>query len=314
MEIVETRAEGRPPVLAVVPHFGSPAGSRRAAAAFAASRGVDLTVLLVDNRGDLEAEGWPPGVELVRPGRNLGFCAAVNLALATARERGVPYLLLANDDTLPEPDCVAALVDALEADESLAGAGPLLVSGGRVWSAGSRFRPGPNLVAHRFAGEDPARVPLRPLAADFLAGALALYRTEVLAEVGGLREEYFMYYEDADLGRRLRALGRRAVVVPWARAEHHGTAASGGGASPLRKYLMGLNEVRFLRAHGSPLEWAAFLFFDVLLWPVAWLAFAASPKRRRAHEAKGRGLVAGLCGRRAGPEAAAALVPPGGAG
>ena len=65
--------------------------------------------------------------------------------------------------------------------------------------------------------------------------------------------------------------------------------------SPLRKFLMACNAVRHLRARGTAKAWAAWLVFDVLLWP---LAFLAGPK---AAWAKLRGTVAGLRGHRAGP-------------
>ena len=52
------------------------------------------------------------------------------------------------------------------------------------------------------------------------------------------------------------------------------------------------NTVRFLRAHGTPRLWAAFWFWDVLLYPLSFLSGTSV----RSALAKGRGLLRGLRG------------------
>ncbi len=309
-EVRERESRERPVILAVLPHFGSGERSLEAARALRASRGVDCRVFLVDNDGGLPEEGLPEGVVVDRPGRNLGFCEAVNRGLREAAAGGIPYLCLANDDALPDPDCLRALATALEGDEDLAGVGPLLTceGGTRIWSAGAFFRFGPNLVRHALAGRPIEEAPGRPLSVGYLPGALALYRRSDLESLGGLDEGYFMYYEDADLGRRLRARGRGLVLLPWARAAHEGSLASGGGASPLRKYLMGVNVWRFLRRQGRPADWLAFLCCDLLPWLPALPLFLADGRRLRAHLSKGRGLVRGFFGGGVGPEDVARIL------
>ena len=58
--------------------------------------------------------------------------------------------------------------------------------------------------------------------------------------------------------------------------------------------MTALNSVRYLKAHGTPRQWGAFLLFDCLLWPLTWL----SGTGLKATIAKGRGILAGLVGRR----------------
>jgi GT2 family glycosyltransferase len=55
---------------------------------------------------------------------------------------------------------------------------------------------------------------------DWLSGACVLARRDALAEVGGFDERYFLYWEDADLCRRLRARGHHVRYVPAAAAVH----------------------------------------------------------------------------------------------
>ena len=131
-------------------------------------------------------------------------------------------------------------------------------------------------------------------------GVTAGYTGQTLKDLGGLDEDYFMYCEDVDLGLRVTATGQDLLYLPWARAEHHGTGSSGGGASPLRKFLMGVNTPRFLRRAGSIRLWLSFVIFDLLGWFPACLLYLVRPRRLRAHFAKGRGMILGLGGYKPG--------------
>lgn len=294
----------RPAVLAVLPHFRNEAETASALRSLLAAGYPRLSVLVLDNGDTLERTPvWADDerVTLERPGHNLGWCAAMNHGIAFARARAMPYLLQLNADCEIEPEAIARLVDALEADPHVAAAMPLLHDGARIWSAGSELRFGPNQVRHRLHGRPLAEAPERPREVDFVPGACALLRCAVLEKIGGLDERYFMYLEDAELGLRLRRGGFRLVFVPWARARHSGSSASGGGASPLRKFMMGVNTPRFLRAARSPRLWASFLLFDVLLLPFVCLASLVRGRWPHGPLAKGRGILLGALGHAPGP-------------
>ena len=55
---------------------------------------------------------------------------------------------------------------------------------------------------------------------DWVSGACMLVRRSALHAVGGFDERYFLYWEDADLCRRLRGAGFRIRYVPGASAIH----------------------------------------------------------------------------------------------
>ncbi len=57
--------------------------------------------------------------------------------------------------------------------------------------------------------------------------AAALYRREAFEQAGGFDETYFCYFEDVDLGFRLRLLGHRSLYVHDAVVRHVSSAVSG---------------------------------------------------------------------------------------
>jgi len=55
--------------------------------------------------------------------------------------------------------------------------------------------------------------------ADYLSGCFMIARTACYANIGGFDEDYFLYLEDADLTRRMKAEGR-TVHLPFVSVQH----------------------------------------------------------------------------------------------
>jgi N-acetylglucosaminyl-diphospho-decaprenol L-rhamnosyltransferase len=70
----------------------------------------------------------------------------------------------------------------------------------------------------------------------FLAAVALLVRRTAFVEVSGFDEAYFLYAEDVDLCRRLRARGWECVAVPRTWARHQGGASS--ASMPHRRALL----------------------------------------------------------------------------
>ncbi len=261
-----------------------------------------LRVLLIDNgSGDDSAErlraaaGASACAELLALDDNIGYCAAVNRGIVWAEGIEADYVLFLNNDVRLPEGFLAPLVATLENDGAIAAVGPTIADPrGRAWSQGGGVAFRPNLVFLHNQGGEPAPTDHGPESVEFLPGACALFRPEPLKDAGYLDESYFMYWEDVDLGARLRAAGHKIVWLPWVQVVHDVSASSGGGRSPLRKYMMAVNTVRYLRQHGTLLGWLAFLLFEVLLWPLTFVSGTGV----RAALAKGRGILAGVFGRR----------------
>ena len=72
--------------------------------------------------------------------------------------------------------------------------------------------------------------------AAFVDGVIEFGGEPGVVEVGGFDERFFCYFEDVDLGFRLRLAGYKAIYVPDAVVDHVGGASSGGKRSDFAVY------------------------------------------------------------------------------
>ncbi len=229
-----------------------------------------LEVILVDNASTdgsteaaLELEQAAPApmpFRLVASERNLGFGAGCNRA---ARQAAGRYLLLLNPDAWIDGRSLFRLVEALEADPGLGAAAPALrYPDGSLqigWSPpvgvlGEAARK----VRNRFEGAawNHRLLPylLRPLLGPgWFSAACLLVRRSAFEEAGGFDEGFFLYFEDADLGRRMNHLGWRQRQVRGAAARHRRGVTTGRSAarilSPEAERFYRASQLRYYELH-----------------------------------------------------------------
>ncbi|MGB2680264.1 MAG: glycosyltransferase family 2 protein [Candidatus Competibacter sp.] len=186
-------------------------------------------IIVVDNasRDGSADHADDVGVEWLRLDRNIGFAAANNLAARRAGE--VEWLALLNPDAFPEPDWLARLLDAACAHPNCASFGSRMIDakdGGRLDGTGDVYHVS-GLAWRRDHGR-PLEEGTREAGEIFApCAAAALYRRAAFFEVGGFDEAYFCYFEDVDLGFRLRLQGYQSRYAPDATVRHVGSALTG---------------------------------------------------------------------------------------
>lgn len=180
----------------------------------------DLTV--VDNGGDdaVAEIVQTVGGRYVRPAGNLGFAAAVNLALAN-RLKG-QHVLLLNPDAFLRPDDAAELVRQLEADPSCAAVAPRLLELDGLPQPTAWPVPSPREVWVDALGLRRWFSPRR----RFLVGAALLLNAAALDEIGNLDERYFLYAEECDWQVRAQLRGWRLLQAENVCVTHIGGASS----------------------------------------------------------------------------------------
>lgn len=235
-----------------------------------------------------------PRCHLVRPSTNAGYGAGMNGGVEEAgRLVDVPAVLLLTHEVRLEPTAAEVLLRGLEASPRLAVAAPLLgdlQEPGVTWSAGAvlegrRLRP-----RHRGIGTPLDSQRGAPhLACDWVDGAALMVRTEVFGQLGGFREDFFLYWEEVDLCLRLRHGGWQVACVP--------TAVAWQRPSGTPTYLECRNRLLLLRAHASPRVVLAEVLSVVLEIARAQLGVTLGRRDRQDLLARRAGLVDGLTGR-----------------
>jgi hypothetical protein len=117
------------------------------------------------------------------------------------------------------------------------------------------------------------------------SGGAALYRREMLDQIGLFDEDFFAYLEDVDLAWRARYSGWRCLYVSQARVLHHHSATA-RRRSAFKSYHLGRNKVwTVLKNYPFRRLWAyvpLMIFYDMLA-----IAYA-SVVRRDLHTLRGR--------------------------
>jgi GT2 family glycosyltransferase len=231
----------QPAVTVVIPTLAADRRLRECLEALGKQTRRDFEIIVVDNSGQrlVRAGAMPEGATVLEPEHNIGYGAAINLGFLKSR---APYLASLNDDAVPRPRWIEALLESAEAhpeagmfasqvrfygEEHLDSAG-MVISG----DASSKQR-GHLFPAAEFDREEEVLLP---------SASAALYRRTMLEEVGLFDEDFFLYCEDTDLGLRGRWAGWKCVYVPAAVVDHH-YSHSAGRASRLKAYYVERNRL-----------------------------------------------------------------------
>jgi len=214
---------------------------------------VRIRVIVVDNAsGDLASlarvaadRGWSAWLTLIGAPRNGGFAYGNNLGIAAAYAQGAPdFVYLLNPDAEVRAGAVSALVHflRLHPDVGVAGSG-IENADGSDWRVAFRF---PSLWTELVAGLELHALKrwelakeMQPVAqpVDWVCGASMMVRAALLATIGGLDENYFLYFEETDYCFRARQAGFSTWYVPEAKVMHTGgqsTQINARGLAPNR--------------------------------------------------------------------------------
>jgi GT2 family glycosyltransferase len=203
--------------------------------------GLSLEIIVVDNHsrdGSVEMleENYPEAT-LIRSEVNLGFAGANNCALRIARGR---YILLLNSDAFLRPGALRRAIDHMEREPQVGLGGGRLIWADESWQPSARAFPSllndflilsglaSRFPHSRFFGrpEWTWADPMEAAEVDWVPGAFSIIRPDVLARTGLFDEDFFLYYEEVDLCRRIKALGYKVRYWPDVVVVHLGGESS----------------------------------------------------------------------------------------
>ncbi len=207
-------------------------------------------VVVVDNGSDGdELESWLepfPAVTVLRPGANLGYARAANLGIAATR---APIVAVFNPDARLEPGSSVAVLEAFAREPAVAVVGPRIQNPDGTVYPSARCAPGTVVaVGHALLGgvapQNRFTTAYRQLDTDpdagrdvdWVSGAALWFRRAALDGVGGWDERFFLFMEDIDVCREIRARGGRIRYEPRVGVVH--TVGTSRAAQPSRSIAL----------------------------------------------------------------------------
>jgi GT2 family glycosyltransferase len=203
-----------------------------------AMQGMTGEVIVVDNLSGDDSIAFSrerhPNVTYIENQENVGFARANNQAIMQARGE---FTLILNPDTIITPQCLKEGINWMRSRPKCGAIGARMMDGNGVFLPESkRAFPTPWVSFCKIFGlsklfpRSPwfAKYHLRylsdeePQCIDILSGAYMLCRTNVLQQLGGFDEDFFMYGEDIDLSYRIVKAGYENWFLPTPMVHYKG--------------------------------------------------------------------------------------------
>lgn len=191
--------------------------------------------------------GWMP----VLLDRNAGFGGGTNAGAAVALARGADVIVGLNPDATIDADSLEQLVRAA-ADDPRALVSPTILDGaGGVWFGGSDLYLDDGSIAGTRRRAERAGRPRH----EWATGACFAVSADLWSRIGGFDEEYFLYWEDVDLSRRVLDAGGSLRTLPVTaihdEGQTHVDAVRGRAKSETYYYFNIRNRLLYAAKHGD---------------------------------------------------------------
>ncbi len=222
-----------------------------------------VEVLVIDNASKNESveeiRKAFPSINMIENPINTGFSGGCNEGMRYALDNGADYVLLLNNDTTVDQNFVSELYKSIQPEE-IGGVVPKIYFekgneyhkdkykkeelGKIIWYAGG-IMDWKNLIGHNKGVDEVDRGQYdKTCATELATGCCFMIKASVLKKVGVFDDNYFLYYEDADLCERIKKAGKKIFYTPTAIIWHKNAGSSGSG-SVLQDYYITRNRMLF---------------------------------------------------------------------
>jgi len=246
------------------------------------SSGIDAEVIVIDNHSHDNSIGYLtpffPCVKFIANDENTGFTRACNQGYKLSSGK---YVLFLNPDTIIPEDCFSKCLTFFEANEDAGAVGVKMLDGhGRFLKESKRAFPSPVTSLFKLFGF--ARLfPKSKIFSEYhlgyldenknhevdvLAGAFMMTRRNLMDELNGFDETFFMYGEDVDLSYRIQKMGYKNYYLAETSILHFkGESTKKGSLNYVRMFYSAMSI--FVRKHYGGSRASLFIFFiHLAIW------------------------------------------------
>ncbi|MDQ5913565.1 MAG: hypothetical protein QG623_184 [Patescibacteria group bacterium] len=230
-----------------------------------------VDVLVIDNGS---SDGSPEYLEkkyneefiLIKNEINKGFSGGANIGFDYAVKNGYDFVALLNSDAIANEEWVYELSLTLQKnkDAAISTSKIIKMNGKEFDTTGEQFFPwGISSPRGRNELDKGQYDDVEEVFGG--SGGASMYRVNALKEIGYFDEDFFAYYEDADLSFRAHLFGWKVIYNPKAVVKHH-IGASSSKVSGLA-YKMSIKNPLMVIVKNVPLKY----YFGVMLrYKVLW--------------------------------------------
>lgn len=203
-------------------------------------------------------------IKLLDHKKNVGFGAGMNLGAKLAEGE---FLLILNPDTEMITENISSVLDEFLKDDKIG-----IIGGGildrknknQEWSAGKELSLY-DLVRNNLGVSRSSSIwnSSQKIKCDWVAGTAMFIKKDLFEKLGGFDERFFMYFEDMDLCRRVRALGKKIIFFPEFKI-YHGSGESYEDKRLQKKHYYDSMEKYFQKNRGF-LSWMIVKIFRKFL-------------------------------------------------
>lgn len=231
---------------------------------------VNYEIIVVDNNstdGSIEMleNKYVNKIRLIKNNKNLGFGIANNLGAKIARGE---YLFFLNSDIIAKEDILSGLAKIFESRPEIGILAPRLIlpDGSEQKFAFGNFPSLAGLILGKIKKDTAEK---KYVKIDWVSGAALAIRKNLFDQVGGFDENFFMYFEDMDLCKRIGEAGYKIEVLPSVQVVHLGGRSI--QKDGVRKKIYYESQDYFYKKHYGKLKLALLRFFR---WPYKLIILA----------------------------------------
>lgn len=249
--------------------------------------GLKYEVIIVDNASsdgsvDMVKKEFP-WIRIIESKKNIGFGRANNLGMEYATGE---YCLLLNSDTILLNNAIKSFYDYASLHQECGVLGSILLDSNQNPSHSFGYLPTPQRllkdlifrylsIIHKFppylAKEVDAQLPV-----EYITGADLWIPASVWKQIGGFDPDYFLYFEETDLQKRMKDNGISRTIIPGPRIMHLEGGSDSGPIWTEQRHKRFFNSQKiYLKKHFSKF---INLIFNVIYWPFVKLYIRVSKK------------------------------------
>lgn len=200
---------------------------------------------------------------LLKSDFNGGFSYGNNIGIKKSLDEGIDYFLLLNNDTTVEVDFLKELISLTSKDDLGIGISKIMYysQNNVLWYGGGEIEKYTGKIIHTGINETEDFFNAQKNV-TFASGCCMLIPRKVLLDIGFMREEYFLYYEDADYSSRVISAGYKIIYNPKS-VIYHKVSASTGNNSKISQYYFSRNILFFIKNNLKGLEKMTAYFYSI---------------------------------------------------